>query len=260
MPSPAPAIVFSHANGFPAGTYGLLFGAWRGAGFSVHAIDRYGHDPRYPVTSNWPHLRDQLIAFIEREIGGPAWLAGHSLGGMLSVLAASRRPELAHGVLLLDAPVIAGWRARGLHLIKATGLLPRAGPSRIARARRDSWPSHAALHRHFVSKAAFARWDPRMLKAYEACGFVRQARQWTLAFDREVEARIDETLPHHMGALLSRHPLQCRLGFIGGRSSVESRQAGVSATQRLALPSGWGGSRARICFRWSIRTLQPQPY
>ena len=44
-------IVFSHANGFPAGTYRLLFDAWREAGFAVHAIDKVGHDPRFPVTS-----------------------------------------------------------------------------------------------------------------------------------------------------------------------------------------------------------------
>ena len=48
-----PVIVFSHANGFPAGTYRQLFEAWRGAGFEVHALERFGHDPAYPVRSNW---------------------------------------------------------------------------------------------------------------------------------------------------------------------------------------------------------------
>ena len=58
-------IVFSHANGFPSGTYETLFERWRAAGYRVIAVDRYGHDPAYPVSNNWPHLRDQLIDFIE---------------------------------------------------------------------------------------------------------------------------------------------------------------------------------------------------
>jgi pimeloyl-ACP methyl ester carboxylesterase len=93
----AGTLVFSHANGFPAGTYRLLFEAWRQAGWRVEAIEKIGHDPRYPVTSNWPRLRDQLIDFITERQAGPAWLVGHSLGGLLSLLAASRRPDLARG-------------------------------------------------------------------------------------------------------------------------------------------------------------------
>ena len=41
-------IVFSHANGFPAGSYRVLFEAWRAAGFEVHAVPKFGHDPRFP--------------------------------------------------------------------------------------------------------------------------------------------------------------------------------------------------------------------
>lgn len=235
-PAPLPSlpIVFSHANGFPAGTYRLLFEAWRHAGHAVHAIERFGHDPRFPVTSNWPHLRDQLIGFIETEVGGPALLVGHSLGGMVSVMAAARRPDLAAGVLLLDSPVIAGWRAHGVRVAKATGLMRRISPGRVARLRRHRWPSQTAVREHFASKSVFARWDARVLDDYVTSGVVDQGPHWALAFDREVEARIYETLPHHLGGLLARHPLRCPLAFIGGRQSVEARQAGVAATRRLA--------------------------
>lgn len=230
---PARVIVFSHANGFPAGVYRVLFDAWRAAGFTVHAVERFGHDASYPVTSNWPHLRNQLLDHIEREVGEPAVLVGHSLGGFMSLLAASRRPEIACGVVLLDAPLIAGWRAHSLHMAKVTGLARRITPGRIARTRRHTWPTCEAVREHFARKAVFARWDPRVLDDYVASAFGPEGDHWRLNFERETEARIYETLPHHLGALLRRHPLRCPVAYIGGERSAEARQAGLAATRHL---------------------------
>jgi len=55
-----------------------------------------------------------------------------------------------------------------------------------------------------------------------------------LAFDREVETKIYDTLPHHVGPLLRRHPPACPVGFIAGTRSAELRQAGAEASRRLA--------------------------
>ena len=128
---PQPAIVFSHADGFPAGTYRLLFEAWRATCYRVHAVEKYGHDPRFPVTSNWPHLRDQLLHCIEQEADLPVFLVGHSLGGYLSLLAASRRPEGVRGVVLLDSPILGGLKAHAVRVGKATGAVKRFSPGRV---------------------------------------------------------------------------------------------------------------------------------
>ena len=229
-------IVFSHANGFPAGTYRLLFEAWRAAGHAVHAIERFGHDPAYPVTSNWPKLRDQLIHFAERELKQPAVFVGHSLGGLLSLLAVCKRPDLAAGLVMIDSPVITGWRAHSLQVVKATGLVRRVSPGRVSSRRRHEWPDRATVQAHFAAKAAFARWDPVVLADYVRCGFDEHDGRIELGFQREIETRIYDTLPHHVGGLLKRHPLHCPVGFIGGRQSAELRQAGVAATRALAGP------------------------
>ena len=228
-------IVFSHANGFPAGTYRTIFEAWRAAGYSVHAVEKYGHDPRWPVTNNWPHLRDQLIHCIEREANGPAWLVGHSLGGYLSLMAASRRPDLAHGVVLLDSPLVAGWKARALQFAKATGLTSRFSPGRFSRRRRREWDSADAAHAHFASKPAFARFAPEVLRDYIASATADDAQgARRLSFEREVETDIYDNLPHHLARVLRVHPLRCPLAFVRGSASEEVRQVGMRATERLA--------------------------
>lgn len=230
-------IVFSHANGFPAGTYRVLFEAWRGAGFAVHAIERLGHDPSYPVSNNWPKLREHLIHFIEREVPAqrrPVFLVGHSLGGILSLLVACRRPDLVRGLVLLDSPAITGWRAHSLRAFKAMGLIHRVSPGRVSRLRRHEWPSREAVHSHFAAKAAFARWDPRVLADYVQAGFDERDGKTVLGFRREIETHIYNTLPHHTGSELRRHPLRCPFAFLAGTQSVEARQAGLATTRKLA--------------------------
>lgn len=227
-------IVFSHANGFPAGTYRVLFERWRAADYEVHAIERFGHDPRFPVTSNWRGLRDQLIDFIDHQVGGPAILVGHSLGGLLSLLTACRRPELAAALVMIDSPVVTGWRAHSVRLAKQTGLMARISPGKVSKQRRHQWPDRGSVLAHFQSKPAFARWDPRVLQDYVDSGFDERGALVELGFRREVETRIYNTLPHHMGSVIKRHPPRCPVAFLAGTLSAELRQGGAAGAKALA--------------------------
>jgi pimeloyl-ACP methyl ester carboxylesterase len=230
-------IVFSHANGFGASTYEPIFRRWRAEGWRVVAIERIGHDPAHPPTSNWPHLRNELLGFIAWQAPGETvHLVGHSLGGFLSLLAASRQPGLARSITLLDSPLIAGWRAHALHMIKTSRLIGRVSPGKVAQRRRHQWPDRAAVLAHFQAKPAFARWDAEMLAAYVASGFDDAADGSggvVLGFRRDIETRIYNTLPHHIADLLRRHPVRCPVSFIGGRSSEEVRTLGLVATRAL---------------------------
>jgi pimeloyl-ACP methyl ester carboxylesterase len=189
-------LVFSHANSYPAGCYRVLFERWRAAGWRVHALDRFGHDPRFPVTADWRKLRDQLLDFIDTDVKpqGQVALVGHSLGGMLSLMAACRRPDLVNRLVMLDSPVVAGIKAAAIAMAKTTGLIHRYGPSKIARERRHVWPDREAVHKHFAAKKIFARWDPRVLADYIEAGFEEgEDGQVRLRFTREVEAHIYRT-------------------------------------------------------------------
>lgn len=239
MPSAsAGTIVFVHANGFPAGVYRLLFEAWRAAGFVVHAPPRLGHDPAFPVVSNWRPTCDELLRFIDSVRGDArVHLVGHSMGGYLSLLVACRRPTLAASVTLLDAPLVRGWRATSVRAMKLTGLIRRLGPGHIAIARRTHWPSREEALTHFAAKRAFAAWDRRMLEDYIDSGTepvpAAEGGGVRLAFRREVETRIYDTIPHHLDRLLRRHPPRCPVAYIGGTASNEGRLAGLAGTRAL---------------------------
>lgn len=237
-PGTAPTIVFAHANGFPAGTYRQLFDHWRSAGWQVLAPDRLGHDRAYPVRSNWHPTRDEFIAFVEAQgLAGRRrglHFVGHSLGGYVALLAACRRPELAASVVLMDSPLVGGWRAGSLRVAKAVGLIGRMSPAKVSRRRRTHWASADEARALFAAKRSFARWAPGVLDDYLAAGLEPAADGGVqLRFRRETESRFYNTLPHHWDAVLRRHPPRCPVHFIGGTTSDEVRQAGMLTTQRV---------------------------
>lgn len=224
----------------------MLFEAWRAAGWRVIALPMFGHDPAYPVSAHWPRLREQLATFIAAQAPGQrVHLVGHSLGGFLSLMTACRHPQLADQVVMMDSPVIAGWRSHSVHVAKLAGLFQRYSPGRVSRRRRYRWPSTEAAHAHFAAKPAFARWDPRVLADYIACGTEPDPQgddpaAVRLAFRREVETRIYDTLPHRLTAFVRRHPPPGPVSFVGGLRSAELRQAGLAATRALTQGRmGW---------------------
>ncbi|MBC7453813.1 MAG: alpha/beta hydrolase [Massilia sp.] len=225
-----PLLHFSHGNSFPSGVYRQFLDGLRDE-FDIHAIDMFGHDAAFPVSDGWSHLVAQLIAQLER-YPAPTILVGHSLGGMLSLMAAKQRPDLVRCVVMLDSPVVAGWRAWLLRVAKTRRWDDRFSPAKFSQRRRMVWPDADAAYRHFLSKPVFSAWAPGVLADYVEHGLMPHAEGVQLRFSRAVETDIYRSIPHHLGALV-RPPFPVPIGFIGGTESVELRQAGMTATRRL---------------------------
>jgi pimeloyl-ACP methyl ester carboxylesterase len=226
-----PILHFAHANSFPAGTYRVFFAHLR-EHYDAQSLDMHAHNPRYPVGNGWQALAQELIDELATRYTSPVILVGHSMGGMLSLMAAKDRPELVRCVLLLDAPVVAGWRAVLLRTAKRLGVDNKFSPARFSARRRNVWPDADVAFRHFAAKPMFAIWPPQVLRDYVEHGVVPHAGGVTLRFTRESETAVYRSLPHHIGSLV-RRAFPVPVGFVGGADSVECRQAGLAATRRL---------------------------
>ena len=239
-PAVQPLVLFFHGNSFPASTYSVMLDALRQRGMKVQALEKIGHNPAYPVTSNWPHLVEEVHTFakpLAEEHPGPVVLVGHSLGGMLSLMLAAQYPALANAVVMVDAPAVGGLQAKVLQLSKTLSLNEKFSPGAISSKRRNAWQSLEEVRAHFASKKIFAKWDPQVLNDYVVHGtheeYTEQGVQRVLSFDRNIETQIYNSVPHNLERLLKKYPLACPVSLVAARHSREMRLAGTDFTQKI---------------------------
>ena len=241
-PTPAgtPLVLFFHGNSFPASTYNVMLNDLRRRGLKVHALEKIGHNPAFPVSSNWPYLVEEVNAFAQPLVDahtGPVVLVGHSLGGILSLMLAAQYPHLAHAVVMVDAPAVAGWQANLLHLSKKLSFTAKYSPGAVSHKRRNQWGSLDEVRQHFASKKNFARWQAQVLEDYITHGTQEVTVQGQvfreLSFSREIETQIYNTVPHHLEALIKRHPLKCPVSLVAARHSREIKIAGIEFSKRI---------------------------
>jgi len=226
-----PKLHFAHANSYPAGVYRQFF-ALLSQDFDIQSLDMHAHNPRYPVSDGWPHLVDEYIHELTTRYHEPVILVGHSLGGMLSMMVAHQRPDLVRCVVMLDAPVVGGWRAFAWYLLKRLGNAYKVPPAKFSIRRRNVWPSAQAAYEHFAAKDLFAVWAPGVLSDYIDSGLKPHPEGVQLRYTREHETAVYATLPHHLPRLL-RNGYPVPVGFIGGDNSWETSQSGHKHTQAL---------------------------
>lgn len=187
---------FAHGNGFPSESYQELFGHLT-ADFDIHYLPMVGHG-EYPVTDNWPHLVEELIAHIKNTHTQPIVGLGHSMGGVLMFMAAAKAPELFTRIILLDAPVPGFWRSCFLRIIKQMQLLHLITPVNQARVRRQYFPSKQDAFEFFRHKPLFRQFTEQSLRLYVEYGLMPTKDGYTLRFDREIETKLYATVPHDL--------------------------------------------------------------
>jgi pimeloyl-ACP methyl ester carboxylesterase len=197
------ALHFAHANGFPAASYQQLFAALP-SDFEVWALSQFGHDARFPVNQNLANLVDELIDYLHKTVNRPVYAVGHSMGALVSYMAACEAPQLFKGVIMLDPPIASGLASWVFKLAKLTPMIDKVSPAGKAAVRCQSWPLDADLVTYFSAKGLFNDFNPACIADYvKAAITIKEGRQ-VLAFDAAVEAQIFRNVPDNIHQYYAR--------------------------------------------------------
>lgn len=162
-------IIFSHANGYNGLTYRTILQPLAGD-YRILAIDLRGHGASTLPTViegriGWLEFRDDLLALLAALGEPPMVLAGHSMGGTSSLLAAAAEPSLVRALALFD-PVIVPLEAQ------ANTEAMRTSPLALSAARRrTTFPSRRAAFEAYRGRGGFATWRDEQLADYVEAGF-----------------------------------------------------------------------------------------
>ncbi|MBA2656253.1 MAG: alpha/beta hydrolase [Tatlockia sp.] len=190
-------IHFAHGNGFPSPCYKQLLTELE-AFFDICYIDKIGHDIEFPVTDNWHYLVDELINSVRTQATEPVIAMGHSLGGVLSLLAAIEQPYLFKAVILLDSPLLGPLKSTLLRLAKRFGFIDTITPAARSQGRRESWQTREQLIAYLKTKELFKSFSNECLQDYIDYGMNKTERGYELRFDRDIEYSIYRTIPDQL--------------------------------------------------------------
>lgn len=207
---------FAHGNGFPSPCYKQLLQGLE-ARFDCYYIDKIGHAPAFPITDNWHFLVEEVLHSIRQQTVKPVIAVGHSLGGVLSLLAAIEQPDLFKAVILLDSPVLGRLKSNLLRLFKAIGFIDKITPAHRTRGRRVHWMSKEDAVAYLKTRTLFKSFSDACLDDYIEYGMQKSENGYVLRFDRQVEYQIYRTIPHQLHA--SKGRLSIPAGLIYGNKS-----------------------------------------
>ena len=239
-PAGAPWLHFAHATGMHAGLYARLLAPLAGR-FRIIASDARGHgrtaaiDPRPPEGElvEWEDFGADTLAITAAVDANAPWiLAGHSMGGSASLLAASTAPDRVSGLALIDPPMIPFAMARAA--LAAGVLTPNPMADGAARRRAD-YPDVASARERWRGRGVFSGWDDADLDAYLADGLRATPDGVTLACTPAWEAATFRGVSHRIEAALAalRRPFTLVAGDVG--STVRDEEFGIFAAHPFCI-------------------------
>ncbi|MFT2090506.1 alpha/beta fold hydrolase [Paraglaciecola sp. 2405UD69-4] len=196
-------VSFAHANGFPMGSYSRLF-AGLSKNIELFGLSKFAHSEAFPVNSNLTSLKLELIHYLETQVGKPCYLVGHSMGAVISFMAACDRPDLAKGVIMLDPPIASGFSRLVFRAMKIFKQTDRFTPAAKSKSRCYEWPVGTDLVNYFEGKALFKNFDKACIQDYVSSAIAEKQDGLHLNYDPNIETEIYRNVPDNIHTYYKR--------------------------------------------------------
>ncbi len=197
--STKPLIHLAHANGFPPQTYQKSLQSLLPHFHIISFLARplWG-DTLRNGSNSWSQMADDLLEGLS-EIGAQKVIGiGHSLGGVLTLYAAVKQPELFSRVILIDPTVLPPKLLWQIKFMKLFGLEARSYLIKGALRRKRTWESGEEAYQYFgKSEPCSKNWSDEIVqKAYtDSMTAPSPTGGIYLIYPPEWEARIYRTIP-----------------------------------------------------------------
>ncbi|MCF7808699.1 MAG: alpha/beta hydrolase [Candidatus Marinimicrobia bacterium] len=216
------SILFLHANSFSAQMYQDFFSSLTDR-YQVLAPDLPGHGQSCwsGRIHSWESLADYYLEKLDlNSVKKPIIGMGHSIGGIVILFIALKRPDLFSRIVLLD-PVLPPKRflaiMRVFRLLSIAHLNPL---SRRAKRRRQVFESRRQAYSLYQKKSVFSNWKPGFLQAYvDTCFRQDEKGSVRLACSPELESSIYQSIPLQVWSLPKKISLPA-LFLIGDHSDT----------------------------------------
>lgn len=194
-----PVLHLAVANGFPPATYRPLLEPLTRRYRVVSLLPRpLWPDPPLPTDlASWRDLAADLLEGLRAYSLTDVIAVGHSLGGVLSLLAVLAEPGRFRALALLDPVILPPRVMFAIRLVRALGLHAHLPLVQGALRRRAQFSSHEEAFDYWRNKPLFEGWPEETLRLY-ARSMTRPAASGDgleLAYPPEWEARIYQTVP-----------------------------------------------------------------
>ncbi len=213
---------FLHGNGMCAGAY-TPFLRLLSERFDITASDVRGQGDselkRRGRIWHWGEFTEDLKRVIEAKMKPPVIGMGHSLGSVITAMAAARYPHLFSRLVLIDPvflPARILWLSGFTRMLGLGGLHPLAQKAR--RRKRVFAGKGEALERFTGGRGIFKTWSAPFIESYLECALEERGEERAvLKCDPEVEAQFFESVPLNTWSYIRK--IQCPVLVLRGENS-----------------------------------------
>ena len=223
-----PRLHFAHATGMNAQVYAQALAPLAGQ-FAITISDARGHgftglDRDPAAMTSWDAFAADLNRLLDViAADGPWILAGHSMGGAVSLLAAALRPERVAGLVLIDPAKLPFDVARA---VRAGVAIPNPMADQAAK-RRGMFPGRAEARAAYHGRGVFRSWADADLDAYLAGGLIDTDEGVELACTPAFEAATFRAVSPNIEPALAA--ITCPFVLLAGEEGSTVRDAELAA-------------------------------